>query len=131
MYPTDTMGAQRYKTDFETWMSQNGNSASPDYTSFPFTPGTAPPGLKECYHCGLLTDPPHFGPSTCREFGHPQVPIRELNIHSVVGQIIHTPRQRSAGISQIDEVLYNLFGGLDPDQPLYEAQSENGEESTD
>ncbi|KAJ7358108.1 hypothetical protein DFH08DRAFT_953298 [Mycena albidolilacea] len=65
MYPTDATGVQQYKTDFETWMSQNGHSASLDYASFPFT---APPQLKKYYHCGLLTDPPHFGLSTSREF---------------------------------------------------------------
>ncbi|KAJ7845862.1 hypothetical protein B0H14DRAFT_3454782 [Mycena olivaceomarginata] len=116
MYPTDTMGTQWYKTDFE---------------AFPFSPGTVPPGSRECYRCGLLTDPPHYGVGPCRDYSHPQVPTRELNIRSIVGQIIHPPRQRSAGISQISEVPYDLFGGLDPDQPLYEAQSENGEEPTD
>ncbi|KAJ7347185.1 hypothetical protein DFH08DRAFT_1001854 [Mycena albidolilacea] len=120
-----------WSADLEVWMAQHGNSAAPDYTCYPFTPGTAAPGLKECYRCGLLPDPPHFGPSACRERGHPLVPTRELNIRSIVGQIVHPPRQRTAGISQVTEVPYDLFGGFDPEQPLYEAQSENGEEPTD
>ncbi|KAJ7339158.1 hypothetical protein DFH08DRAFT_964196 [Mycena albidolilacea] len=121
MYPVDPMGMQHYKADLESWMAQHENSAAPDYTSYPLTLGTAAPGSKECYRCGLLIDPPHFGPSACRECGHPLVPTRELNIHSIVGQIVHLPRQRTAGISQITEVPYDLFGGFDLEQPLYKA----------
>ncbi|KAF8144271.1 hypothetical protein K438DRAFT_1993004 [Mycena galopus ATCC 62051] len=131
VYPGDQAGLQRYKADMDAWISQYGNSPSPDYASFPFTPGTSAPGSRECYRCGLLTAPPHYGQSACRSLGNPEVPTRELNIRTIVGQIIHPPRQRSAGISQIYEVPYNLFGNFDPNQPLYDAQSENGEEPTD
>ncbi|KAJ6460266.1 hypothetical protein C8R45DRAFT_1109149 [Mycena sanguinolenta] len=128
MYPANPTGLQRYKTDMEQWISQYGNSPSPDYLSFPFTPGTAAPGSRECYRCGILTTPPHYGLSACKSLNGQEVPTREYNIRSIVGQIIHPPRQRTAPISQINEIPYNLFGDFDPDQPLYEFESENGEE---
>ncbi|KAF7361098.1 hypothetical protein MSAN_01141100 [Mycena sanguinolenta] len=127
MYPADPASVQRYKADLEQWMSQYSNSPSPDYLSFPFTPGTAAPGSRECYRCGILTAPPHYGPSACKSLNSQEVPTRESNIRSIVGQILHPPRQRTAQISQINEIPYNLFGDFDPDQPLYEIESENGE----
>ncbi|KAF8212741.1 hypothetical protein K438DRAFT_1805025, partial [Mycena galopus ATCC 62051] len=111
----DQNGMQRYKADMDTWMSQYGNSTSPDYSTFPFAPGTATPGSRDA----------------CKILNNPEVPIRELNIHTVVGQIMYPLRQRGAGISQINEVPYDLFGGFDPNQPLYDVQSENGEEPTE
>ncbi|KAF8194020.1 hypothetical protein K438DRAFT_1969315 [Mycena galopus ATCC 62051] len=118
MYPADQARLQRYKTNIDAWMSQYGNSPSPDYPSFPFTPGTAAPGSRECYRCGILTTPAHYGLSACKAFGNPGVPTHELNIRTIVGQILYPPRQHSAGISQINEVPYDLFGGFDPSQPL-------------
>ncbi|KAF8144042.1 hypothetical protein K438DRAFT_1874593 [Mycena galopus ATCC 62051] len=130
-YLADQNGMQRYKADMDTWMSQYGNSTSPDYSTFPFAPGTATLGSRECYRGGLLTVPPHYGQSACKILNNPEVPIRELNIRTVVCQIMYPPRQRGAGISQINEVPYDLFSGFDPNQPLYDAQSENGEEPTE
>ncbi|KAF8144215.1 hypothetical protein K438DRAFT_1993096 [Mycena galopus ATCC 62051] len=127
----NTQGPGRAPALQSAWMSQYGNSLSPDYASFPFTPGTFAPGSRKCYQCGLLTAPPHYGQSACQSLGNPEVPTRELNIRTIVGQIIYPPRQCSMGISQIYEVSYNLFGNFDPNQPLYDAQLENGEEPTD
>ncbi|KAJ7216073.1 hypothetical protein GGX14DRAFT_562512 [Mycena pura] len=130
-YPVDAAGIQRYTTDMTAWISQHGNAPSPDYTTFPLTPGTAAPGTRECFRCGILTNPPHFGQRACLAQNGCEVPVREQNVRAVVGAIIYPPGQRTTSrISQIHEVPYDLFGGFDPDQPLYEETtgSENGEE---
>ncbi|KAJ6534615.1 hypothetical protein DFH09DRAFT_1405169 [Mycena vulgaris] len=129
-YTNDAASIQRYTTDMAAWMSQNGNTPSPDYASFPFTPGTAPPGSRECFRCGVLTIPPHFGTRACEAQNGQRVPQREENVRKAVGAVLYPPGQRTpARISQIQEVPYDLFGGYNPDQPLYEDdQSENGEE---
>ncbi|KAJ7502173.1 hypothetical protein B0H11DRAFT_2188497 [Mycena galericulata] len=132
MYATDAAGIQSYNADMATWMTQNGNSPTPDYATFPITPGTAAPGSRECFRCGILTDPPHFGTRACREQNGREVPMREQNVRGFVGAIMFPPGQRTpARVSQIHEVPYDLFGGLDPDQRLYEEEEEsgNGEES--
>ncbi|KAJ6544619.1 hypothetical protein DFH09DRAFT_1321822 [Mycena vulgaris] len=129
-YPGDPAGIQRYTADFAAWTSQNGNSTSPDYTTFPFTPGTAAPGSRECFRCGVLTIPPHFGPRACIAQNGREVPQREQNVRRIVGATLYPPGQRTPSrVAQIHEVPYDLFGGLDPDQPLYEDadESENGE----
>ncbi|KAJ7038471.1 hypothetical protein C8F04DRAFT_1325273 [Mycena alexandri] len=107
-YTAHPAGIQRYTNDFAGWMSQNGNSQSPDYLSFPFTPGL---------------------PS--RDRNGTEVPMRETNLRNSIGAILYPAGQRTpARISQIHDVQYDLFGGHDPDQPLYEEadESENGEE---
>ncbi|KAJ6580671.1 hypothetical protein B0H19DRAFT_483458 [Mycena capillaripes] len=129
-YSNDAAGIQRYTTDLAAWTSQNGNSTSPDYTTFPFTPGTAAPGSRECFRCGVLTIPPHFGPRACTAQNGREVPQREQNVRRIVGAILYPPGQRTPShVAQIQEAPYDLFGGLDPDQPLYEDadESENGE----
>ncbi|KAJ6535378.1 hypothetical protein DFH09DRAFT_1369609 [Mycena vulgaris] len=131
MYPLDAAGIQRYASDMATWTSQNGNSPAPDYAAFPFSPGTAPPGSRECFRCGVLTNPPHFGPAACKAQNGQEVPIREQNLRKMTGGILHPPGQRtpSRGISQIVDVPYDPFGRYDADQPLYDdTESENGEE---
>ncbi|KAJ6536315.1 hypothetical protein B0H19DRAFT_383989 [Mycena capillaripes] len=130
VYTSDVAGNQRYSADMSAWMSQNGNSPAPDYASFPLTPGTVVAGSKECFHCGMLTDPPHFGRAQCMAQNGREVPTREQNIRSLVSGIIHPVGQRTpARVNQIGEVAYDPFGGFDPDQPLYEDadESENGE----
>ncbi|KAJ7111098.1 hypothetical protein C8R44DRAFT_883534 [Mycena epipterygia] len=115
-YPSDAAGTQRYTTDMAAWMSQYGNSTSPDYTTFPLTPGTSAPGTRECFRCGILTNPPHFGERACLAQNGREVPVRERNVRSIVGGIIYPPGQRTnSRISQIQEVPYDLFGGFDPD----------------
>ncbi|KAJ7107740.1 hypothetical protein C8R44DRAFT_885146 [Mycena epipterygia] len=80
VYPGDAAGIRCYTTDMTAWMSQNGNTTSPDYTTFPLSPGTAPPGSRECFRCGILTNPPHFGQRACiAQNGH-EVPVREQNV---------------------------------------------------
>jgi hypothetical protein len=130
LYAADTTGIARYTVDMAAWTSQNGNIPSPDYSAFPFSPGTAAPGSKECFRCGILTVPPHFGSRACiAQNGH-EVPQREQNVRNTVGAILYPPGQRTpVRIAQINEVPYDLFGGFDADQPLYEeTESENGEE---
>lgn len=129
-YTSDTAGIQRYSMDMSVWMSQNGNSSAPDYTTFPLSPGTVAAGSKECFRCGMLTNPPHFGRGQCEaQNGHP-LPTREQNLRNMVGAIIHPIGQRTpARVNQIGEPAYDPFGGLNADQPLYEEDlSENGEE---
>jgi hypothetical protein len=129
-YDTDAGGHQRYSADMTAWMSQNGNAPAPDYTTFPLSPGTAPAGSKECFRCGKLTIPPHFGRSQCMAQNGQEVPVWEQNLRNMVGAIIHPPGQRTpARVAQISEVLYDPFGGFNADQQLYEDdESENGEE---
>ncbi|KAJ7681590.1 hypothetical protein B0H17DRAFT_1205718 [Mycena rosella] len=111
--------------------SNDAAGRPPDYTTFPLSPGTVAPGSRECFRCGVLTIPAHFGSRACEGQNSRAVPIREQNLRSLVGGIIHPRGQRTpARVSQIQEVPYDLFGGYDPDQPLYEegVESENGEE---
>ncbi|KAJ7262827.1 hypothetical protein C8J57DRAFT_1719098 [Mycena rebaudengoi] len=111
LYNTDATSSQRYTTDMAAWI------AGPrDYTIFPFTPGTIAPGSRECWRCGTLTSPPH-GAGSCGSTH--QVPQLEYNVRRFVGQILHPPGQR-AGIAQINEAPYDPFGGLDPEQPVYD-----------
>ncbi|KAJ7750672.1 hypothetical protein DFH07DRAFT_961270 [Mycena maculata] len=131
MYPSDAAGLQRYTVDMASWVAQNGNPSSPDYSTFPFTPGTAAPGSRECFRCGVLTNPPHFGTRSCEALNGVAVPQREQNVRSIIGNILYPQGQRTPGarIAQIHEApSYDLFGGFDPDQPLFEEESENGEE---
>ncbi|KAJ7749101.1 hypothetical protein B0H16DRAFT_1461277 [Mycena metata] len=79
-YAADPAGIQRYTSDFAAWMSQNGNIQSPDYVSFPFTPGTTNPGSRECFRCGKLTVPPHFGTRVCLAQNGTKVHARETNL---------------------------------------------------
>ncbi|KAK7061174.1 hypothetical protein R3P38DRAFT_2494212 [Favolaschia claudopus] len=122
LYPNDQAGIQRYGTDYAAW--SNGPR---DYKLFPFSPGTAAPGSRECWRCGLRTSPPH-GAGHCPASA--QIPALEYNVRRFVGQILFPPGQR-AGISQIIEVPYDPFGGRDPEQLLYdEEEAGNGEELT-
>ncbi|KAF8199426.1 hypothetical protein K438DRAFT_686223 [Mycena galopus ATCC 62051] len=65
MYPADQAGRQRYKADIDAWISQYGNSTSPDYITYLFTPGTSAPGSR-----------------ACKSLNNPEVPTRELNIRT-------------------------------------------------
>ncbi|KAJ6477927.1 hypothetical protein C8R47DRAFT_644786 [Mycena vitilis] len=129
LYANDAAGHQHYSTDMSVWMSQNGNSASPDYTTFPLSPGTAAAGSKECFRCGMLTVPSHFGRAQCMAQNGREVPTREQNIRGMVGAIVHPPGSRTPRIAQIQEAPYDPFGGRNADQPIFEEdESENGEE---
>ncbi|KAJ7764192.1 hypothetical protein DFH07DRAFT_770599 [Mycena maculata] len=120
-YATDTAGIQRYTADMAPWMSQNGNSPSPDYTTFPLSPRTVAAGSRECFRCGILTSPPHFGQRACVSQNGHEVPQREQNLRNAVGALLRPPGQRTpARVSQINESPYDLFGGYNVDQPLYE-----------
>jgi hypothetical protein len=129
-YAADNAGIQCYTADLAAWNSQNGNNPSPDHTTYPLSPGTVPAGSKECFRCGQLTVPPHFGQQACIAQNGQELPRREQNLRNLVGTIMHPPGQRTAGISQITEVPYDPFGGYDADELLYEdfGESENGEE---
>ncbi|KAK7012453.1 hypothetical protein R3P38DRAFT_2550213 [Favolaschia claudopus] len=122
LYTNDQAGTQRYATDYASWL------AGPrDYKLFPFSPGTAAPGSRECWRCGMRTSPPH-GAGHCSTSA--QTPSLEYNVRRFVGQTLYPPGQR-AGISQVIEVPYDPFGGRDPEQLLYEdEESGNGEELT-
>ncbi|KAJ7040004.1 hypothetical protein C8F04DRAFT_1315105 [Mycena alexandri] len=130
-YPTDPANTQRYHSDTATWMSQNGNSPNPDYATFPFTPGTAAPGSKECFRCGMLTVPPHYGVISCTALNGQELSTKEQNLRAFVGGILHPRGQRTpARIAQVNEVPYNPFGDYDADQHLFDdSESENGEGS--
>ncbi|KAJ6609460.1 hypothetical protein B0H10DRAFT_1954575 [Mycena sp. CBHHK59/15] len=79
MYPSDAAGIQRYTADMAAWAAQNGDPSSADYSMFPFTPGTATPGSRECFRCGMLTNPLHFGTRSCQALNGQAVPQREQN----------------------------------------------------
>jgi hypothetical protein len=130
-YSGDAAGVQHYTGDMAAWMSQNGNNnPSPDHASFPFSPGTAAPGSRECFRCGMLTSsPPHYGTRACEAQNGHRVPQRGGNLHQSVGAVLYPPGQRTpARIFQIHEIPYDFFGGYNPDGPLFEDnESENGE----
>ncbi|KAJ6623908.1 hypothetical protein B0H10DRAFT_1943684 [Mycena sp. CBHHK59/15] len=105
MYPSDAAGIQRYTADMAAWAAQNGDPSSADYSMFPFTPGTA---------------------TQAHETLNGQaVPQREQNVRSMIGNILYPQGQRTPGarIAQIHGTApYDLFGGFDPDQPLFEEE---------
>ncbi|KAJ6605930.1 hypothetical protein B0H10DRAFT_2228793 [Mycena sp. CBHHK59/15] len=98
MYPSDAAGIQRYTADMAAWAAQNGDPSSADYSMFPFTPGTA---------------------TQAHETLNGQaVPQREQNGREPPAPACADPCTAP----------YDLFGGFDPDQPLFEEEEENGEE---
>ncbi|KAJ6610778.1 hypothetical protein B0H10DRAFT_2224713 [Mycena sp. CBHHK59/15] len=132
IYASDAAGIQSCMADIAAWMSQNRSSPAPDYTTYPLSPGTAGAGSRECFRCGVLTTPPHFGQRACIAQNGCEVLQKEQNLRNAVGAILYPPGQRTPScISQIHEIPYDLFGGYNPDEPLFEeVESENGEEST-
>ncbi|KAJ7866945.1 hypothetical protein B0H14DRAFT_357246 [Mycena olivaceomarginata] len=129
-HPGDAAGVQHHTSDMAAWISQHwNNNPSPDYASFPFSPRTAAPGSRECFRCGILTSPPHYGTRACEAQNGHRVPQREEYLRKSVRAILYPPGQRSpTRISQIHEIPYDFFGGYNPDKPLFEDnESENGE----
>jgi hypothetical protein len=98
-----------------------------------------PAGSKECWTCGLVTNPPHYGVVKCRESGATQIPVKESNVRALVGSTLFPPGARTPGrfqlgVSQIevDEMEgYNTLGMYNIHQVLFEDQEEpesgNGE----
>ncbi|KAJ6620067.1 hypothetical protein B0H10DRAFT_1946361 [Mycena sp. CBHHK59/15] len=89
VYTADLAGTQRYTADLVAWNVQNGHGTIPDITTYPLTPGTAGAGSKECFHCGMLTNPPHFGCATCETRNSVCVPVREYNIRKWAGEVLY------------------------------------------
>ncbi|KAJ6595391.1 hypothetical protein B0H10DRAFT_1960474 [Mycena sp. CBHHK59/15] len=89
VYPSDAAGIQRYTADMAAWAAQNSDPSSADYSMFLFTPGTATPGSRECFRCGMLTNPPHFGTRSCQALNGQAVPQREQNVCSMIGNILY------------------------------------------
>ncbi|KAJ7114205.1 hypothetical protein C8R43DRAFT_1138497 [Mycena crocata] len=139
-FPATPAGVQQYQGALSTWDTTytGPNAPAPDYATFPLTPGTAPAGSKECWTCGLVTDPPHFGITKCRATGATQVPQRESNVRALVGNALFPPGARTpgrfqSGVSQIVDELegYNALGMYDVHQILFDEQEDpesgNGE----
>ncbi|KAJ6527541.1 hypothetical protein B0H10DRAFT_1974282, partial [Mycena sp. CBHHK59/15] len=87
MYTADAAGIQSYTP---TWQRGSPKTAIAPLRlhHFPITPGTAAPGSRECFRCGVLTDPAHFGVRACREQNGREVPTREQSVRNFVGAIM-------------------------------------------
>ncbi|CAK5276260.1 unnamed protein product [Mycena citricolor] len=85
LYNKDAQSLRKYQIDFAAW--QNGNQ---DVRVFPFSPGTLPPGSRECYRCGLR-DPPHGAGSCAAPL---PVPTVESNIRRWVHSVIYPLAKR-------------------------------------
>ncbi|KAJ7622100.1 hypothetical protein FB45DRAFT_1031797 [Roridomyces roridus] len=121
LYQGDTASIQRYTSDMAAW------EAGPrEWATFPFTPGTVAPGSRECFGCGTVTDPPH-GASRCT--ATLQIPQRERSLRLFVNRTLYPPKPRF-GIAQVnDDPPYDIFGGHNPDDQLFDDEdSGNGEE---
>ncbi|KAJ6512744.1 hypothetical protein C8R45DRAFT_1152753 [Mycena sanguinolenta] len=141
IYPATAIGIQQFQVDMAAWDAKHTgpNAPAPDYATYPLTPGTMPAGSKECWTCGLVTEPPHYGVTKCRATGATQVPVRESNVRALIGNTLYppgacTPGRFQSGVSQIDvdEMAgYNALGMYDVHQVLFEEQEEpesgNGE----
>ncbi|KAF8174310.1 hypothetical protein K438DRAFT_1980322 [Mycena galopus ATCC 62051] len=131
-YPATTAGMQQFQTDLATWDAKHAgpNAPAPDYATYPLTPGTTAAGSKECWTCGLVTDPPHFGVNKCRATGAVQVSVCESNIRTLIGNALYPPGARTpsrfqSGVSQIDADEmggYNALGMFDIHQMLFKDQ---------
>ncbi|CAK5270808.1 unnamed protein product [Mycena citricolor] len=113
LYAKDAQGLRKYQTDFAAW--QTGNK---DVLTFPFTPGTLPPGSRECYRCGLR-DPPHGAGSCAVPL---PLPIIESNIRRWVHSVVFPPRQMGA------VPINAIFGELDANEPIDFGEQEENEE---
>ncbi|KAJ7210298.1 hypothetical protein C8J57DRAFT_1733643 [Mycena rebaudengoi] len=128
-FAEDATGVQAYTRELATWTTQN-SGPSPDYTSYPLAPGTVGMGSKECFRCGKITNPPHYGKAACEARGSTPLSVKEQNLRTWVGETLFPRGSRTPSrISQINETPYDPLGGRDLDEPLYE-ESENGEEPT-
>ncbi|KAJ6522902.1 hypothetical protein B0H19DRAFT_1277187 [Mycena capillaripes] len=141
VYQATPAGMQQYQNDLVAWDMQYGpaSGVAPDYATFPLTPGTLPAGSKECWTCGLIANPPHFGLAKCRASGTHAVSTRESNVRALIGNALFPPGERTPGrfqssVSQIDadeRDRYNPMGMYDVHQMLFEDQVEeqsgNGE----
>lgn len=140
-YSLTPNGLQQYQTDLAAWNTRYSPTSglAPDYATLPLTPGTLPAGSKECWSCGQVTNPPHFGVAKCRLAGNSPVPQLESNVRALIGNALFPPGERTPSrfthISQIDtaDVMngYNALGLFDIHQMLFEDQEEgesgNGE----
>ncbi|KAJ7271758.1 hypothetical protein C8J57DRAFT_1507671 [Mycena rebaudengoi] len=111
LYPADAVGIQRYASDMAAWTSQNGSSPSLDYATFPLTPGTAPPGSRECFRCGVLTNPPHFGTMACKAKNGLEVPMREQNLRKMASGILHPPGLPALAVARGRRAGLGAFAG--------------------
>ncbi|KAJ6603180.1 hypothetical protein B0H10DRAFT_2229862 [Mycena sp. CBHHK59/15] len=130
--PSRSTGVQNYTKELGIWTTQNGPGVTPNYTTFPLAPSTVAAGSKECFRCGVFTNPPHYGRAACEAHGGQNLSQKEQNLRTWVGETLYPRSSRTLGhISQINEALYDPLSGRGLDEPLYEEeQSENGEEST-
>ncbi|KAJ7106153.1 hypothetical protein C8R44DRAFT_886052 [Mycena epipterygia] len=135
-YPVTAAGVQLYQMDMSAWDATYGASTgnAPDYATFPLSPGTLPVGSKECWTCGLIPNPPHFGAAKCRASGSKTVPQREYNVRAFIGNTLFPPGERTlrfSSVTQIEADTYNPMGMYDVHQMLFEEQEEpeqgNGE----
>ncbi|KAJ7262132.1 hypothetical protein C8J57DRAFT_1633748 [Mycena rebaudengoi] len=80
-FAEDATGVQAYTRELATWTTQN-SGPSPDYTSYPLAPGTVGMGSKECFRCGKITNPPHYGKAACEARGSTPLSVKEQNLRT-------------------------------------------------
>ncbi|KAJ7135940.1 hypothetical protein C8R44DRAFT_952503 [Mycena epipterygia] len=131
-YAPTPAGIQLYQADLAAWDAMYAPSSrlTPDWATFPLTPGMLPAGSKECWSCGLIGEPPHFGAAKCRLSGSTLVSQRESNVRALIGNALYPPGER-APIAMISDGGYNPMGIYDVHQVLFDEQedpeTENGE----
>ncbi|KAJ6506479.1 hypothetical protein DFH09DRAFT_1334823 [Mycena vulgaris] len=140
-YTATAAGMQQYQTDLAAWELQYAPTTgrAPDFATFPLSPGTLPAGSKECWSCGRIPMPPHFGVARCKQAGSVLVPQqRESNVRALIGNALYPPGERTpnrfAHVSQInveEHDSYNAMGLFDVHQMLFDDQEDpepgNGE----
>ncbi|KAJ6602996.1 hypothetical protein B0H10DRAFT_2230021 [Mycena sp. CBHHK59/15] len=135
-YEQTAAGVQQYQADLAAWDATYSpmTGVSPDCTTFPLTPGMLPAGSKECWTCGLIANPPHFGATRCRQSGSTLVLQCESNVHTLVSNTLFLPGEHTPcflSVSQIMEDTYNPIGVFNMNQILFDEQEDpeqgNGE----
>ncbi|KAJ6470312.1 hypothetical protein DFH09DRAFT_1344546 [Mycena vulgaris] len=138
-YTATAAGMQQYQTDLAAWELQYAPTTgrAPDFATFPLSPGTLPAGSKECWSCGRIPMPPHFGVARCKQAGSVLVPQTRVECARVNRQrTVPTGRAhpQPAHVSQInveEHDSYNAMGLFDVHQMLFDDQEDpepgNGE----
>ncbi|KAJ6488704.1 hypothetical protein DFH09DRAFT_1105562 [Mycena vulgaris] len=125
-YYTTPAGVQQYQTDLAAWDATFAPSTgcAPDYTMFPLTPGILPVGSKECWSCGQITNPPHFGTTKCQQTGSTLVLQHESNVHALINNALFPPGECTPNCYMLFEEQEDLESGkMERDSPKLGWQS--------
>ncbi|KAJ6615571.1 hypothetical protein B0H10DRAFT_2220225 [Mycena sp. CBHHK59/15] len=84
----NAQGQAVYAAQCQLWNAAYGNvphaQLSLENTGYPLSPGSSPVCTKDCYKCGLATDPPHRG----NQCTNAPIPCLEGRFRAVCGQFL-------------------------------------------